>query len=459
MKSVSYQYSKLDQFDLSSLSGSQHALQASSPSVKNRMPGGVWLRSLSQAIIIMAASAASIFTPTALAGETNSLVWKYTVSAALKETYDNNVYLQSETPLADQASFVTTVVPQFGLTWQPGPALNGSLSYVPEITRFHSDSAENYLAQRVNLALAGKLEDTRFESRASLLFIDGSSTGPTWTGPGGAPATGGIPVRDRRDAAVYRFGLQVTHGLGVWFLRPAGSFYLHDFQTDHKATPGYQNYVDRSELTGGLDAGRWWNKKISASLGYRYGMQDQAKLLAFPEEYDNTFHRVLLGAEGEVFSWCKIAVTLGPEFRHYGDKVPPTFGDRSRTLFYVDATATLTPTAADTVSLSVKRFEQPGFSGRSAYDDLTYDLNWKHKLSRAWVIGLGGRAYNTDFLAPVNRNDWVLSGNTFVNYTLDAHWNLEMSYSYEDGLTRTANASGREYERHLLSVGIKYIFK
>lgn len=68
------------------------------------------------------------------------------------------------------------------------------------------------------------------------------------------------------------------------------------------------------------------------------------------------------------------------------------------------------------------------------------------------------RAYNTDFLAPVVRNDWVLSGNALVNYTLAARWNAEMSYVYERGLTRTANASGREYERHLIALGIKYTF-
>jgi len=433
-----------------------------SPSVEIRTPGwrGEYQSRIKAQLGIAVVVSGLVFGLTSPAApvETKPTAWKVNLSVAIKEAYDNNVYLQSETPLADQASFVTSLLPQLGLGLQPDPAFGVSLNYTPEIVFFHSESSEDYLAQRAQFSLSGKLGNTKYEARTSLVFIDGSSTSPTWTGPGGAPATGGPAVRDRRDAAVYRSSFLVTQNLGRWFVRPSVSFYLHDFQTDQRATAGYQNYVDRDEVVLGLDLGVPATKNASVWVGYRYGIQDQAKLLTFPEEYDNTFHRALLGVDGELAKWCKVAISIGPEFRRYGDKVPMSFGDRSGTIFCIDASTTLSPTTNDTVTLSVKRFEQPGFGGRSTYDDLTYDLGWKHKFGSAWTVGIGGRAYNTDFLAPIVRNDWVLSGNALVNYTLAARWNAEMSYVYERGLTRTANASGREYERHLIALGIKYTF-
>jgi hypothetical protein len=385
--------------------------------------------------------------------------WKFSASAAVKETFDSNVYLQSETDQANQESFVTSLLPQVAVAWNPSPAFGGSLGYSTEIAFFHSESSEDFVAHRATLSLSGKKDETLVESATSLVFIDGSSVGPTWTGPGGAPATGGPAVRDRRDAAVYRTSLQLTQNFEEWFVRPGFWFYLHDFQTDHRSTAGYQNYVDRNELLGGVDFGRRLSDKVSVWTAYRFGAQDQSQLLAFPEEYDNTFHRALVGVEGQPEEWLKVSIALGPEFRRYGDKVPAAFGDHDELNLFVDASSTVTPSKADTLTLSVKQFQQPGFGGRSAYKDLTCDFTWRHKLDPRWTVGLGGRAYNTDFLDPVIRNDWVLSANALVNCAVTSHLNAELSYVFEDGLTRDANASGREYDRHLVALGVKYVFR
>lgn len=384
--------------------------------------------------------------------------WKFSASAAVKETFDSNVYLQSETARANRESFVTSILPQAVLAWNPSPAFGASLTYAPEATFFHSEPSEDFVAHRVTVAMSGKGKKTAYESTTSLVFIDGSSVGPTWTGPGGAPATGGPAVRDRRDAAVYRSSFRVTQNLGEWFVRPVGSFYLHDFQTEHRATAGYQNYVDRHELVGGVDFGWRLNDKTSLWAGYRFGVQDQARLLNFSEEYDNTFHRVLFGVEGQPAKWLKTSIALGPEFRRFGNRVPTKFDSRDVINVFVDASVTLTPCKTDAITLSVKRFEQPGFGGRSVYEDMTGDLSWKHTFNPRWSAGVGVRAYNTDFLEPIVRNDWVLSANAFVNCAISAHLSAELSYAFEDGLTCDSKSSGREYERHLMAAGIKYVF-
>lgn len=384
--------------------------------------------------------------------------WKWSAAAAVKETYDSNVYLQSQTPQANQASFVTALLPQLAGSWNPSPAFTASLNYSPEATWFHAAPSEDFVLHRVALNLSGKQAKTAYESATTLVLIDGSSVGPTWTGPGGAPATGGIPVRDRRAAAVYRSSLRVTQNFGPWFARPVCSLYVHDFQTEQRSTAGYQNYADRNEFLGGLDAGRKITAAASVWIGYRYGAQDQSRVLQFPEEYDSTFHRALFGVEGELAKWLKVSLALGPEFRRYGDKVPATFSDRDELNLFVDASATLTPTKADTVTLSVKQFEQPGFGGRSTYEDLTCDFTWRHKFNKRWTVGAGGRAYNTDFFLPVKRNDWILSANALINCAFTPALSVEASYVFEDGLTRTPNSSGREYERQLVALGLKYVF-
>jgi hypothetical protein len=399
--------------------------------------------------------------PLPLAAQTNApakpAAWKFTASAAIKETFDDNVFLQSVTAQADREALVTSLLPQVGVAWKPSPAFQAGLNYSPEVHWFDGESSEDFVLHRAALNLSGKENHTAYEVTGLLVVIDGSSVGPTWTGAGGAPVAGGPVVRDRRDAAMYRGQVRVTQELGDWLIRPVATLYVHDFQTDQRSTAGYQNYADRNEFTGGVDVGRRI-APLTAWVGYRFGVQDQARLLQFPEEYDNTFHRVVFGLEGAPVSWAKLNLGLGPEFRRYGNKVPASFGDRERVNLFVDSSLTLLPTKQDTLTLSVKLFEQPGFGGRSTYRDLTCDVTGRHKFNAAWTVGLGARAYNTDFLKPVVRDDWIYSGSAFVNWNVTKQLNAELSYTLESGQSDDPNTVGREYQRQMVAHGVKYTF-
>lgn len=57
-----------------------------------------------------------VLASSARAGST--LSWKGAL--ALEQGYDSNVFLQSQTALADRGSWVTTIAPQATLTWKPG---------------------------------------------------------------------------------------------------------------------------------------------------------------------------------------------------------------------------------------------------------------------------------------------------------------------------------------------------
>ncbi len=385
--------------------------------------------------------------------------WSWSASASVREAFDSNVYLQSVTDLAHRESFVTTLLPQAGFAWKPSEAFHIGITYSPEFAFFHDEPGENYVLHRGGLTLDGKVRDTRYEISNTLSAIDGSHLGPVWTGAGGPPAAGGIALRDRRDATILRSGLKVTQTLGSWTVRPVAQFYLHDFCTLQSLEPGYQNYVDRNEFVAGADFGRKAIGEALAFVGYRFGFQDQSQLLQFPEEYDNHFHRLLAIVEGKLFPWLNAAATAGPEFRRYGSRVPAGFGDHDELNLYVDACLTATPDPGDTISVSVRQYEQPGFSGRSTYEDLTYDLAWRRKLTDRLTVGVGGRAYNTDFLAPAARNDWILSGNGLLNYRFTPHFSAEASYQYEKGLSEIPFLPGREFERHLVALGAKYTFQ
>jgi hypothetical protein len=415
------------------------------------------LNSIAAALICTVAGAGTL--PVRGAVSTNgSSDWTVSLGVGVRETFDSNVFLQSETERANHASMITSLLPVASLGWKPNTKLGVTASYSPEAHFFHSESSENHFVHRGALTLAGAAAPVSYDVNATAVRIDGSSIAPTWTGPGGAPATGGPVVRDRRDAAVYRATARMTWKCNDWFLRPVTTLYVHDFQTEQRSLPGYQNYVDRREATVGADLGYYLRPQLGGLVGYRFGAQEQAGLLSFPEHYDSTFHRVLLGLEGQTMKWLKLSLMTGPEFRSFEDSVAAGFGDRDKINFFVEGTATFTLSKADTLTVLVKRFEQPGSSGRGTCQDFTTDLSWRHRVGERWTCGLGVRGYNTQFRQPVKRDDWVVSANALVNFAFDRHWGAECSYVCERGLTRNDNASGREYQRHLVALGIKYSF-
>ncbi len=387
--------------------------------------------------------------------------WSFSVGGAVKESYDSNVYLQDEpsgTPgLSEQSSMVTALTPSVGVTFKPSAAFQAALSYAPDVVFYHSESSEDHVAHRASLGFSGKPSPIEWSVNNTLLWIDGSDEGLIFLGPGGAPAAGGIPIRDRRDAAIFRNVSQLKYTVDPVFLRPSFAYYLHDFQTEQRTTPGYQNYADRSEISVGIDVGHAVSKSAALVVGYRFGHQSQEQLFTNPLEYSNDYHRLLFGFEGQPVSWAKFNISVGPDFRNFGDDVPATF-DRDEILWYLDATITLMPGKRDTVVISGKQYEQPGFGGRSIYEDRTFSISWQHKFDSRFTAGAGFRAYNTDFQYPVLRDDWIFTPSALFSWNIRKGLSAEVSYTYDWAECDYPNTDAREFTRHLAAVGIKYVF-
>jgi len=437
------------------------------------------------------AAALAVFGLAAAAANAAMTNLSYTVEAAVKETYDDNVYIQNTMPLpanvaaaaaaglntvsAHKSSFLTTIIPRLGLSYQPGAAFNATLAYAPEIALYTSAEDEDYIAHRTTLNFSGKIGDAVWEWLNSETFIEGSTLGPTFARDQDVPAIGGIPLRDRREQFVDRNNFHLTLPFGKWFIRPVASAYYHDFLTDQRLNTDetayyYENYLDRQDVNGGVDVGYDVGHKTFLVLGYRYGRQDQfvgpnAANTAFTDSpYDSQYHRILLGIEGMPVPWLKLAALGGPEIRTWASGTPPGF-DRNRQLYWVDASATLMPDKNDAVTLVFKRFEQPAFSSQSVYEDITYSATWKHKFDDHWAASAGFQLYIGDWQAPVNRDDWIYTPSAGLTYAYNQHLSAELSWSYDiaDSKTPTtapgaAYADGRQFTRNLASLAVKCTF-
>ncbi len=410
-----------------------------------------------------------------------SLATNLTLKAdvALKETYDSNVYLQDEEPnraVVPQAvspfveSFVTSFTPRLSLDCRPADAFHATLSYAPEVVFFHSASSEDHVAHRGTLNLGGQIEKVRWDFPNTLNIVQGSREGlyfggdplaPPPTG-GNAPAIGGVPIRDRRAQLVYRCAPRVTVPLGRWFVRPALSGYLHDFQTEQKDTTiaanrGYENYVDRRELNAGADLGMDVGRGTRAFVGYRYGQEIEGDLVGSPYHYDTEYHRPTFGLEGQPFRWVKANLSVGPDIHHTIHNPAPGF-EPNYTTVWADAVLTLLPTTNDTLTLTWKQNTQPAFASTSVYDDIVYDFAGRHVFNPHWSVGAAFRIYIGDWFAPVDRTDWIYTPSVTVGYVHDRHWAADLGYSYDWVDSKVPDTDGREFTRHLVWLSVKYAF-
>jgi hypothetical protein len=414
----------------------------------------------------------------------------------LKETYDDNVFILDTPPNptltppagytiseAKLGSFVTSVTPNLLLTYKPCAEFTATVSYAPEFTWYASAHSEDNVAHRAAINFSGKMDEVTYDWLNSAVWIDGSDLGFVTMRPGDCRAIGGIPLRDRRDAAIYRDSLKVTIPFGKWFLRPVLSSYVHDFQTEQQANLAvnrnnyiYDNFIDRWEVSGGLDIGYEVFDKTKLVVGYRYGHQNQGTV---PKEdpsgsgnvvitnspYISNYQRFLLGVEGTPAPWVKLAVLAGPETRDWLRDTPVGF-DRSETLWYVDGVMTLLPTKEDTITLKITKFEQPAFTSQSVYEDIKYDLVWRHKFSDKFTAGAGFTLYIGKWQDPVLRDDWIYTPSLMASYAFNPNLTAEVSWSYDDAVnqetpvanTQTQYADGRQYTRNLVAASLKYTF-
>ncbi len=97
------------------------------------------------------------------------------------------------------------------------------------------------------------------------------------------------------------------------------------------------------------------------------------------------------------------------------------------------------------------------------YQDITYDITWKHRFNDHWSATAGFRLYIGDWQDPVYRDDWIYTPSVGLAYVYNRHLSAELAYSYDwvqNQVSTTSPgatyANGREFTRNLLFLGLKY---
>ena len=383
--------------------------------------------------------------------------WSSSQSVSLTLSNDDNVFLQDVTDQASKGSTVTSLTLKAATSYKGSDDFGFSAAYSGTHNAYDSQPSEDHWTHVFNLNAKGKARSSPWSNKSKLVLIDGSSVGPTFTGPGGATAAGGIPIRNRRDAVIYVGSGKIEQTFGDTFFRPLYNIYTHDFGTEHRADPGYLNYVDRNNLSGGFDIGTRRLEDHTVYLGFRYGHQKQETLLGDPRQYSNYYQQLLIGVKGEPKGWLNYSVVAGPDKRDFSNDVTAGF-DPSPTLLHYNASLSFLPSEKDSINVSAKQYVQPSYGGRSFYQDITYNIDWKRK-GESFSSKVGFKAYNTDWFAPFSRNDWIYTASSVLSWQYGDQWTAEASYVYDWSESRVPNTSGREFTRSIASIGIRYSFK
>lgn len=439
--------------------------------------------------------------------------WLTDLSAGVKESYDDNVLLVADkTPgLSPQSSWITTVSPKVGVNFAPLLGAQKtlqtlSLVYAPDFNIYHDASSENYNAHKLANAIKGKAGDFSFSLDNAFLFNDGSRTAPTYAWSQNATPAG-LPsglwqadknrscyatavARERRKQIQDRATVVFQYDVGKFFLRPTASLLYYDLLTDWHNTSkdpckGYQNYVDRADVNGGLDLGYKVAEDIALTVGCRYGHQYQQ---ALPHDMDTLvvngrqaqssadYQRLLLGLEGKPLKWLTVKLAGGPEFRDYNSAAP--VNNNHPVNYYGEAVLTAAITTSQTVSFNYKHWQWVSSTGKLPYADNTYALAYHWNATKQLGLDLAGKYAFADYncgsasltggtattAGQSQRNDAMDTLSAGVSYAFTSHVSASLGYAYDLGRNQQGNlpvtgyAGYRNFDHQFVSLGVQYKF-
>jgi hypothetical protein len=107
---------------------------------------------------------------------------------------------------------------------------------------------------------------------------------------------------------------------------------------------------------------------------------------------------------------------------------------------------------------TVRRFEQPAFSSQSVYEDITYEVSWRRKVTSRLSAGAGFKAYGGDWPGPAVREDWILTPSLSLRYAWSRRCGLEFSYQFDSAESRVAATPGREFRRQVAAIASQFNF-
>jgi hypothetical protein len=426
-------------------------------------------------MIVTAAAALAQESPSSLpvSGTSASVLskpaWMTELSLELKESYDDNLLGVSGDGMSKSYSWITTLTPKIGLDL--APLINNqrvlqalTLNYEPAFASYSQASEENNIAHRILNKIRAKSENFSFSLDNSFVYIDGSSVAPVYPAPDNVRSSYAHAFpRERRNQYQDRTKIEFQLDWETFFVRPTGSLQYWNMLTDQRTTSGYQNWVDRYEINGGVDLGRRISSQLAIFLGYRYGHQYQDTVINSNYSSTNNFHRALIGVEGKLFNWLTLSLFGGPDFREYEDSAP--VNDKNQVNYYGEASLTGEISKQDTVMVKYKGTRWISSTGQLPTFDSGFDLGYRHKFDTTLIWNLNFQVKNADYTignltggsAPSLRNDWLYTFSTGLSHDFNTHIGVNiiltanLGRNTQDGIP---NANYREFDEYLTSIGI-----
>jgi hypothetical protein len=333
----------------------------------------------------------------------------------------------------------------------------------------------------------------------AFLFNDGSSIAPTYAKDQAAAgdeldknrsAYATATARERREQIQERNTIVLQYDVDKFFIRPTASLLYYDLMTDwHNGAAagyaGYQNYVDRSDVNGGLDLGFKVTKDLAVTVGYRYGHQYQQ---ALPHAIDTLmvngqqaqssadYQRLLLGLEGKPVKWLTVKLAGGPEFRDYNSAAP--VNDDHPVNYYGEAALTANLTASQTLAFTYKHWQWVSSTGKLPYADNTYALTYHWNATKQLGLDLGAKYLFSDYNSAAanltgvtttspgqsQRNDAMYSLSVGVSYAFTPHFSASLGYVHDFGCNQQENlplkgyADYRDFDHQLVSLAAQFKF-
>jgi opacity protein-like surface antigen len=461
-------------------------------------------------ILPLASAAFAAETPAAVSTDWQKPAWLTDLSAGVKESYDDNVLLVADKNpgMSAQSSWITTVSPKVGFNFAPLLGTQKtlqtlSLVYAPDFNIYHDASSESYNAHKLANAIKGKTGDFSFALENAFLFNDGSSTAPTYAlnqNPAPAPLTGlyqadknrsayaTATARERRKQIQDRSTVVLQYDVGKFFIRPTASLLYYDLMTDWqngsaKGYKGYQNYVDRADVNGGLDLGYKVTDGMAVTVGYRYGHQyqqalphsdDTLKVNGQQAQSSADYQRLLLGLEGKPLKWLTVKLAGGPEFRDYNSAAP--VNNDHPVNYYGEASVSAAITTSQTLSFTYKHWQWVSSTGKLPYADNTYALAYHLNATKKLGLDLGAKYLFSDYTCgstsltggnattagQSQRNDAMYSLSAGASYAFTPHFSASLGYTCNLGRNQQDNVGAlvgyRDFDQNVVSLGVQYKF-
>ncbi len=379
---------------------------------------------------------------------------KPVLSARLSGHYDDNVYLQDVGDLSKRESWVTSIRPVAGFAWKRQAEsidFTLKLDYEPEFRFFHQEPSEDYLRHIGVFAFDGVMGGWSTKAALTVSYTDGSTESMTWVPPGFIPALGGYEIRNRRRNLQTQEHFHLRYDWETWFARGVYDGRTWDFMIEQRPTPFYQNFVDRDDLNGGLDAG--WKSRSGAELfvGYRFGHQDQAlNPYRPPHSYENDYQRVLLGADVRLWRWLTLKAEGGPSVHQFDPVTVRPGASDLEVLGYYRATLEFAIAASTQLTLTGRQGLIPGSLGGIAYENIRLRAVFKQSLADRLNLLAGVQIDEFDFLAPVARRDRLYTPSLGLEYRFTSRLSAGAFYRHAWSESQVPNLPGRDYTRNII---------